>query len=414
VVPSRADLVSEPELRDRSDLLRFCCALCAADGDTARRLVDSRKDSIDWPVLIEVAREYRLEMLLYRAVTSHLTGFVSPAAIAVLHSRYADNQARSLKMTTELRHILDRLASEQIPAIAFKGPVFGAQLYGDVALRIYKDLDVLVRQDDVARVTRMMLDEGYRAGMDLSWEISFEREPGSSVDLHWSIAETMHQFPLTADELWARRSTVVLGGAAVPALCAEDTLLTICFNGLTEDWQRFDRIADVAEFMRASAAVDWPKFLDMCRRHGCELLVLLGLHLAKELFLVKFPQPVEVRLRSHRKAIARAGYEIDDFMIFAITSTDRRRGFDSLRFLFRMRERQRERFPYYQAIAYGLFKPKDDDAPWLRTIRRVLYAVLRLPLLGVKHGLIAIGQTNLDEPNRPLDKPPVRTPGKVS
>ena len=96
---------------------------------------------------------------------------------------------------------------------------------------------------------------------------------------------------------------MTLAGASVPALGAEDTLLAICFNGLTEDWQRFDRIADVAELVRGSAAIDWPNFLDMCRRRGCERIVLLGLHLAKELFLVRLPECVELRLRSHRKAI---------------------------------------------------------------------------------------------------------------
>jgi len=398
MVPTHPDLSSDPLLRKRADLLRFCCEICAADRDMARWLFESRKDSVDWVALIEVAREYRLAMLLYRAVNAHLAERVSPSAVQTLRNLYADNQAWCLVMTGDLRDLLDRLASERIPALAFKGPIFGAQLYGDVALRTYADLDVLVRECDVARVTRVMRDEGYRTRLNLSWEISFQRGTGASVDLHWSIAEKIHQFPLTPDELWARRSIATLAGASVPALCAEDTLLAICFNGLTEDWQRFDRIADVAEFMRGRVAVDWPKFLAMCRRHGCERLVLLGLHLAKELFLVRLPEPVELRLRVHRKAIVAAGYQIDDFMNFAITSTDRRKGFDAWRFLLRMRERQRERIPYYQAIAYSLFKPKDDDAPWQRTGRQALYAVLRLPLLGIKHGLRAIGHANPHEP----------------
>ena len=402
MVPSGTDLSNEVSLRNRSDLLRFCCEICTADGNTARRLYASRKESIDWPALVDIAREFRLAMLLYRALTSHLAEFVDPTAMEVLRKLYLENQARCLEMTAELQHVLDRLAAEQIPVIAFKGPVFGAQLYGDVALRVYADLDVLVRECDVARVTRLMLDAGYRFRMNLSWEISFERDTSRSVDVHWVIAETMHQFPLTADELWARRSSVTLAGTEVAALCVEDTLLTICFNGLTEDWQRYDRIADVAQLMRASAGVDWSKFLEMCRRHGCERLVLLGLHLAREVFRAELPEPIEKRLRVHRRAIAAAGYEIDDFTRFAITSTDRRQGFDAWRFLLRMRERQRERIPYYQSIAYGFFNPKDDDAPWQRMSRQVLHAVLRIPLLGIKHGLRVIGHANLQEPgNRP-------------
>jgi hypothetical protein len=365
--------------------------------------LESRKDRIDWMALIEVAKNYRLEMLLYRAVYSRFAEFVSSSALEVLRNLYADNRARGLAMTAGLLRVLDRLASEQIPAMPFKGPALGAQFYGDIALRIYGDLDVLVRECDVDKVTTIMRDLGYReVGMSLSWERSFVREPGESMDVHWSIAEKIHQFPLTPDELWSRRVTIDLAGTSVPTFCVEDALLVICFNGLTEDWQRCDRIADVAELMRASHAIDWPKFLEMCSRRGCERLVLVGLHLAKELFLVKLPECVELRLQRHRKAIGQAGYAIDDFMDFVVTSTRRRQGLDHWRHVLRMRERRWERIPYYQSFAYSLFNPKDDDAPWQRKARQVLYQLLRLPLLGVKRGLRALGHSNLKETDNRL------------
>lgn len=402
MVMSRPDLSSEARPKQWSDL-RFCCAICAGDSDAARRLLDSRRDRIDWMALIEVAKNYRLEMLLYRAVQSHVAEFVDPSALEALRSLYAANRARGLAMTAGLLRLLDRLASQQIPAMPFKGPVLGAQFYGDIALRIYGDLDLLVRECDIAKVTGIMRDLGYREdGMILSWERSFVADTGESLDVHWSIAEKIHQFPLTPDELWARRATVDLAGTPVPTLCAEDALLVVCFNGLTEDWQRCDRIADVAEIVRTSSSIDWPRFLDTCRRRGCERLVLVGLHLARELFLAKLPECVERRLLTHHKAIATAGYAIDGFMEFVVTSTNRREGFDHWRHALQMRERQWERIPYYQSLAYSLFKPKDDDAPWQRTSRQLLYRVLRLPLLALKQGLRALGHTNLKETdNRP-------------
>ena len=402
MVPSRLDLSSEVLPRRRSDL-RLCCAMCAADPGTARQLLESREESVDWLALIEAAKSYRLEMLLHRAVDAHFADFVSPPARQALRSLYADNLARGQAMTAELLHLLGRLASAQIPAIAFKGPVLGAQLFGDLGLRIYGDLDLLVRERDIAQVTTIMVDLGYQQGaMSLGWERSFMRAGGAGVDVHWSISDKLHQFPLNADELWARRTTTAFGATRVPALCAEDTLLMVCFNGLTEDWQRCDRIADIAELMRDSSAIEWPKFLDMCRRRGCERLVLVGLHLAKELFLVKLPNVVELRLASHRKALGRAGYTIDDFIDFMVTSTQRRSGLDYWRHVIRMRERLWQKIPYFQSFAYSVFKPKDDDAPWQRTTRQVLYRVLRLPLLGVKHGLRVVGHASLKQTdNRP-------------
>src|SRR5262249_53662783 len=146
--------------------------------------------------------------------------------------------------------------------------------------------------------------------------------------------------------------------------------------------------------------IDWPSFLETCRRHGCERLVLVGLYLAKELFLASLPDGVELRLRAHRKAIGRAGHGIDD--LIGSASTRRRDGFEVWRHLTRMREGRWERIPYHQSFAYSLFKPKDDDAPWQRVSRQALYQVLRLPLLGVKRGLRILGHANLGETdNRP-------------
>lgn len=395
LVPSHPD----PTPKHRSDLLRLVCALCVADRATARALIEDRKGALDWQSLVAIAREFRLAMLLHRAVSTFLADLASPAAFQTLRKLCADNQALAASMTAELRHALDRFAAEDIPALPYKGPVFGAQLHGDPALRVFADLDVLVRACDVDRATRLLLADGYQAGDRLGWEMSFTRGEHEGIDLHWSIAEDVHQFPRTPEEIWADRTTVVLAGAPVPALCAQDTLLALCFNGMSEDWQRFDRIADVAAVVRAGGVGDWPGLLALCRERGCERIVLLGLHLAKALFLVTLPAVVEERLQAHAQAIARAGYAIDSFMHFAVTSTDRRGGMDALRFLVRMRERQREKLPYYQSIAYRLFKPRADDAPWVRKSRQAVYTVLRLPLLGVKHALIAAGHSTLKDPD---------------
>ena len=399
---SRPDQSNRALTASRSDLLRLCCAICSGDTDQVQQLVRSRGPHLDWMALIDVAKSHRLQMLLHRAVASLDDALVSRPARAALDALYAGNRAQCERVSGELARLIDRLTSEQLRVMAYKGPVLAAQLYGDPALRLYADLDLLIHEADLDAVRRVMLELGYEAGLLLSWEIAFTKPTGESVDLHWSLAEKIHQFPRTTDELWARRTTVDLPGVSVATFCEEDTLLAVCFNGLTEDWQRCDRIADVAEIVRSrSSTIDWTALLDSCRRHGCERLVLLGLHLAKELFLVRLPDSVEARLQSHRKAIAKAGYETNAFLHFVITSTDRRQGLDGWRFMLRVRESQWARVPYYQSLAYSLFKPKADDAAWLRASRHVLYAVLRLPLLAVKHGLRALGHANLRESGRP-------------
>ncbi len=384
---------------NRTELLRFCCTLCAADADPARVLFELQRNAVDWPALVDVANEFRLGPLLHRRLTPPARDLVPPSAAAALRALYETNRIKSLAMSAELARVLGGLASANIDVVAYKGPVFAAQLYGDVGVRTFSDLDVLIHERDVARATQAMLDAGYRAGRQLAWEGSFERAASASFDVHWSIAERTHQFPKTPDELLARRVTVDVAGVPMPAPCAEDVLLVTCFNGLTEDWQRLDRVADVAAVVRRhTAAIDWPALLALCRRAGCERIVLTGLTLARDVFQAELPACVERRLDWHRTSIARAGHEVDNYLRFAVESTDRRAGLDAFRFQLRMRERWRERLPYCQSMAYEMFRPKADDAPWKRAMRQSSYAVLRLPLVGVRRALIAMGHASLKEP----------------
>src|SRR5437867_7383799 len=108
---SRPESSNDVLLQSRSDL-RLCCAICAADAGTARQLLQSRKEGIDWPALIEVAKNHRLEMLLYRAATSHFAEAVPATALQVLRSRYAENRARGLALTSALLRLLARFTAE--------------------------------------------------------------------------------------------------------------------------------------------------------------------------------------------------------------------------------------------------------------------------------------------------------------
>ena len=49
-------------------------------------------------------------------------------------------------MSAELIRIMKLLEKNDIKALAFKGPVLSQMVYGDITLRQYVDLDVLIRK----------------------------------------------------------------------------------------------------------------------------------------------------------------------------------------------------------------------------------------------------------------------------
>jgi len=362
--------------------LTLCCAICSAGERDVSRILETHAKRIRWTNLLEVARRHRLDVPLYLALHSQSPDSVPSSVLTPLHDTYIENSALCQDLTTELLRLLDVFRREQIPVIPFKGPIHSAQLYGTVSHRRCGDLDVLVRESDVTRCTELMRAEGYSPELRMAWELSFQRGRFEAVDLHWSVMEKMHQFPVSPERLWERRETLTVRGVSVPVLCAEDVFLSLCFNGLKEGWNRVDRLRDVAALMRKSDQIDWRRFLVQCRLWGCERIVLVGMYLANELFSADLPDDMHTRSRSHRKAMRMAAWIRDDVM-----------DVDDWTYFPRFRERLWEKLPYYQYSAYAAFLPKNDEPKWRQNVRVGLYRSLRLPRIAVKKGLSAVGHS---------------------
>src|SRR5690606_23978903 len=68
---------------------------------------------------------------------------------------------RSLKLYAELASVLGALNNEDIPVVVLKGPVLAETHYPDASLRPYRDVDILIREEHLARVSAIVSARGY-------------------------------------------------------------------------------------------------------------------------------------------------------------------------------------------------------------------------------------------------------------
>ena len=116
----------------------------------------------------------------------------------------------------ELLKIFDLLKSHGVPAIAYKGPALATAVYGDIALRQFVDLDILVRKQDVFDVKEILIRQEYNpefiltesqkaAFLDNHYDYAFLRnESRALVEIHWEVAEGFLSFPLSVECLLER------------------------------------------------------------------------------------------------------------------------------------------------------------------------------------------------------------------
>ena len=286
------------------------CARVRLEPDRAEQVRALLRQGLDWAWLLRAAQWHTTAPLLYW----HLSR-VAPVAIPApdrdgLRQWFQDNAGRNLLLTGQLLRILRLFAAHGVRAVPFKGPTLAASAYGNLALRQFLDLDLLLLPADLPRARDLLAAEGYRSGLPLepAQEVAYLASLGQMpfvkegrtcmVELHAQIAPRDFYFPLGLERVWRRLRPVSLAGQDVLALAGEDLLLVLCAHGAKHLWGCLGWVCDVAELLRAQPAMNWAWVVDEARSLRCERILLLGLLLAHDLLEAPVPEDLLRRARS--------------------------------------------------------------------------------------------------------------------
>lgn len=354
------------------------CGRRTLDGAGAARVRALAARPVDWAGLLETARRHGALPLLGHHLEVLCSDFLPAAVLQTFRDHRRFDACRALRLAAELLRLLDALAVRGIPTVALKGPALGTALYGDLTLRPYGDLDLLVpetRLNDAEQVCRTL---GYAGGPRGVWErVEWERmlsRERDVVDLHVRLSPPDFAFQLEADGLWGRRGRVQIGGRDVPTLGTEDLLLYLCAHGARHRWGRLKWIMDVAELIRRPPGVDWDMIFARAARLGGRRILQLGLTLAQEVLDAPVPHQVRREARSDR-AVRRLTGSIQDrlFRQPAIQPAD---GWEWLSWYAGVRERASDKLRCAWRI---VFVPGPVERQWLQLTRgaHALYYLAR-------------------------------------
>jgi hypothetical protein len=350
------------------------CAQTCYNPTSAAQLPRLLCPDFNWAWLIRLALRHRVLPLVYRGMQTIDADLVPPPVWAELQHHFHANAQRNLLLGGTLLRLLRSLARHNIHALPYKGPVLAVAAYGNLALRQFGDLDILVRQQDVERAKDLLLAQGYR------W---WEQRPHTLlprqrkvyelisadgqvlVELHWAITSSTFYFPLDPARLWERLETVVLLETPVRTLTPEHLLLILCIHGAKHHWHRLAWICDIAALLHVAAGMDWEHLLEQADRLGCRRMLLLGVFLAQMLLGKSLSEPVRHRLYADA-AIPRLAREVQEHLF---THTNRPlAAVDRPLFYLRLRERLRDRlrcscYLVYHAITSRLLSAFSSAVP---------------------------------------------------
>lgn len=125
------------------------------------------RSGLDWQYLIKTALVHGVIPLLYANLQKFGVESVPEAALEQLRNYFRANVRHSFFLTSELLKLLEAFETHEIQAVPFKGPVLAGWVYGDVTLRQFTDLDIVVEKDNVFKAGQLITAQGYKASREL-------------------------------------------------------------------------------------------------------------------------------------------------------------------------------------------------------------------------------------------------------
>ncbi|HUL96888.1 MAG TPA: nucleotidyltransferase family protein [Usitatibacter sp.] len=375
---------------ETSDLL-LACARSSLDRPSRRRIESALAARPDWDLLLALGGRHGLLPLMHR----HLDAVEAvPAGVrARLWARREATLARNLARARELLEVTALFEAHGIASLPYKGPALAQALHGDVSMREFGDLDILVAPRDVPRARDLLAARGYRPTYalppaaeaalmrsPLQYHLCLEHDTLGMIELHWKTDPDYPVERIDDPQWWGALATTPLLDESVRAFPDEELLAVLCIHGSKHHWTSLAWLVDVAELLRR-ASIDWERLFARAAGAGYERRLALGLMLAARWLDAPLPQALRSTLaaRPDLESLARRvadglfdpGYEAPATL-------------DGLRFDLDLYESRARRLKH---VAAHLASPNISD--WTRwNLPRplaFLYAPLRVMRLSAKY-----------------------------
>jgi hypothetical protein len=267
---------------------------------------------VDWKQLLELVLYHDVAPILLRSLRAiALPPGVPRSFLAALHRASAANALRNALLFDDLARVLSRANDQRLDVIILKGAALADTVYGDRTLRPMRDVDLLIRREQLRAFDELLVSHGYRLGPEWArareWHLRHDYHlayckganelPATSIELHWDLDRSSRPFRVDLAAMWARAVPATVAGVRTKTLSPEDTLLHLCLHAckhkLTAGLRSY---CDIAEVVRGTSDMDWLVVTRRAAEWGANAFVLVPLTLARDLLGAPVPDAALERL----------------------------------------------------------------------------------------------------------------------
>ncbi|HEX5165781.1 MAG TPA: nucleotidyltransferase family protein [Thermomicrobiales bacterium] len=287
-------------------------SICLAAGDLSRSLPSFAGD---WDELFgEVCRNGLLGLTNRYLAVGTSASMVPDTFRAAVEQGCVVSQIHMRAMYYWIFEILRALSDADIEVVVLKGPALAHSIYPSPGLRVFGDLDLMVRERDMLTAHAVLTDHGLLARQMLdkvppklthactTYELVY-RDPASKfvLEMHYDDLLNAGLVSRDLDGYWNRSVLVTLPGAVVRTLSLEDHLLHLCAHTHYHGYVKLNWFSDIAFIVRdRHDELDWDQFVRVTRREEAKVAVFYSLTLLEKLFGIAAPRDVIMAITPDR------------------------------------------------------------------------------------------------------------------
>lgn len=285
--------------RAEERLLLACARPKLAEAGHAR-IAQILAAPLDWPEVIRAAHVHGLIPLLHHHLAERHVRHIPESVLTSLATSTLSIAATNLQLEAEMVKVCELATAAQVPVMPVKGPIAALDLYGNLGLRPFVDIDFLVPADHVFRFITVLQHAGYTSELRVpeanfdsflssACEYPFDSPSKQLVELQWDVVPRYFALDIGIRGFWERSQPAVFKGQAIRSLETADLMLLLLIHGAKHMWARLIWLTDVAELSPRLSTSEWQEVIDRGRRAGALRMALVGLSLAMTMLDTALP-----------------------------------------------------------------------------------------------------------------------------
>ncbi len=197
----------------------------------------------EWMTVLDLAEQENILPWTASRLRAQMDGSASPLSMWLDQIRRNARFAAFLWNAT-LKSTLADFHRHSIPVISLKGPWLAQRLCGDASLKLYSDLDLLVRREDIPRAEELLTAIGFRAkGRRDDYHRPWLRD-NLRLEIHHDVENPL-AFDFDIETAWRRAVPAQFEGVPAWLLAPSDELLFLCLHSARHRFERLSHVLDL-------------------------------------------------------------------------------------------------------------------------------------------------------------------------